>query len=184
MLTSVLAVLIYFPFLLRFKMRPDHRVFKRIAETISIIPGNLGLRVRSNFYGKTLAYCGQRVQFGFGTILNYPDIRIGSDVSFGRYCNVGLVDFDDYVIVASYCQFLSGNKTHAFDDTETPIRKQKATRNRISIGRDVWIGAGVIVMAPINKGAVIGAGSVVTRPVNEFQVVAGNPAKPIRERGS
>jgi acetyltransferase-like isoleucine patch superfamily enzyme len=182
MLTRLLAIFITFPLLLRFKTKPDHRVFKRIAETISVIPGNLGLRVRSCFYGKTLTHCGAHTEFGFGTILNYPDISIGKEVSFGRHCNVGLADFDDFAIVASYCQFLSGNETHAFEDTDIPIRKQKATRNRISIGKDVWIGAGAIVMASVDNGAVVGAGSVVSRPVGSWQIAAGNPARLLRMR--
>jgi len=183
MLTRLLSALIVFPLLLRYRMSPNHRLFKRMAETISVIPGNLGLQVRSRFYRNTLKKCGERTEFGFGTILNYPDISIGKEVSFGRYCQIGLVDFGDYVLVASLCQFLSGRHTHEFGDLQAPIRHQPSTRTRITVGNDVWVGSGAIVMASIGDGAVIGAGSVVTRPVEPWHVVAGNPARPISRRG-
>jgi acetyltransferase-like isoleucine patch superfamily enzyme len=53
------------------------------------------------------------------------------------------------------------------------------------IGDDAWIGANAIVLpgcSRIGRGAVVGAGSVVTRDVPDFAVVAGNPARVIRER--
>lgn len=52
----------------------------------------------------------------------------------------------------------------------------------ITIGNDVWVGAGAIVLGGVvlGDGSVIGAGAVVTRDVPDNTVVAGNPAKPVR----
>jgi len=52
------------------------------------------------------------------------------------------------------------------------------------IGNDVWIGRSAIVLSgvTISDGAVVGAGSVVTKDVPSFAIVAGNPAKFIRNR--
>lgn len=56
--------------------------------------------------------------------------------------------------------------------------------HRVTIGHDVWIGHGAIVLPgrTIGAGAVIGAGSVVTKDVPDYAIVAGNPARPIRQR--
>lgn len=56
-------------------------------------------------------------------------------------------------------------------------------RNTV-IGRDVWIGANVVILAgvTIHDGAIIAAQSVVTKDVNQFSVVAGVPAKEIKVR--
>ncbi len=57
--------------------------------------------------------------------------------------------------------------------------------NPLSIGSDVWIGAGVTILPgcrAIGDGAVIGAGSIVTRDVPPFTIVAGNPARPVKRR--
>ena len=53
----------------------------------------------------------------------------------------------------------------------------------ISIGKHVWIGGGAIILPGITVGdeAVIGAGSVVTKDVRAKTLVAGNPARIIKE---
>jgi len=55
---------------------------------------------------------------------------------------------------------------------------------RVRIGHDVWIGHGAIIRPEVTVGcgAVIGAGAVVTRDVAPYSIVAGVPAKPIRDR--
>jgi hypothetical protein len=54
----------------------------------------------------------------------------------------------------------------------------------VSIGHDVWIGHGAIILPGrrIGSGAVIAAGAVVTKDVAPYAIVAGNPARRIRER--
>lgn len=54
----------------------------------------------------------------------------------------------------------------------------------VTIGRDVWIGGGAILLAgiTIGDGAIVGAGSVVTRDVLAGTTVVGNPARPIKRK--
>jgi phosphonate metabolism protein (transferase hexapeptide repeat family) len=54
----------------------------------------------------------------------------------------------------------------------------------ITVGHDVWIGHGAIVLPGrnIGVGAVVAAGAVVTKDVPPYTIVAGNPARPIRRR--
>lgn len=54
----------------------------------------------------------------------------------------------------------------------------------VTLGHDVWVGHGATILPGISigTGAVIGAGSVVTKNVPPFTIVAGVPAKPIRQR--
>jgi phosphonate metabolism protein (transferase hexapeptide repeat family) len=54
----------------------------------------------------------------------------------------------------------------------------------VSIGHDVWIGHGAIVLPgrKIGTGAVVAAGAIVTKDVVPYTIVGGNPARPIRER--
>ena len=56
--------------------------------------------------------------------------------------------------------------------------------HRVHIGHDVWLGHGAIVLPgrSIGTGAVIAAGAVVTKDVPAYAIVAGNPARIIRNR--
>lgn len=58
------------------------------------------------------------------------------------------------------------------------------TMQQTVILNDVWIGNGAIIMpgVTIGNGAVIGANAVVTRNVPPYTVVAGSPAKVIKQR--
>jgi acetyltransferase-like isoleucine patch superfamily enzyme/SAM-dependent methyltransferase len=57
-------------------------------------------------------------------------------------------------------------------------------RGTTTIGNDVWIGLGAVVLSglAIGDGAVIGAGAVVSKSVPPYAVVAGNPARIVRYR--
>jgi len=52
------------------------------------------------------------------------------------------------------------------------------SKRAVLIGKDVWLGANVIVLPgrTIGDGAGVGSGSVVTKDVPVFTTIAGNPA--------
>jgi len=66
---------------------------------------------------------------------------------------------------------------------DTAFREKRRT-SRVTIGHDVWIGHGAVIMpgVAIGHGAVVGANAVVTRDVPPYTVVAGVPAAKLRMR--
>lgn len=62
--------------------------------------------------------------------------------------------------------------------------RQRRQSKAVTIGHDVWIGHGAVIMPGlhIGNGAVVGANAVVTRDVAPYTIAAGVPAKPLRPR--
>ncbi len=114
-------------------------------------------------------------------------IAIGSDCSLNNYVvmyGAGGITVQDGCRIAAGVVIVAFN--HGFEDVTRPIRSQPITARGVVVESDVWIGARSILLdgVTIGRGSVVGAGSVVTRDVPEYTVVAGNPARVLRHRGS
>jgi acetyltransferase-like isoleucine patch superfamily enzyme len=98
------------------------------------------------------------------------------------YGGVG-VSIGNNVMIGPHCMIAAG--THDYIQVDKPMRfAGNLDKGPIIIDDDVWIGANCTISdgVHIGKGAVIGANSVVTKNVNAFDVVAGCPAKKIKNR--
>ena len=64
------------------------------------------------------------------------------------------------------------------------INKPDLLKGECVIGKDVWIGAGAVILrgVKVGNGAVVGANAVVTKDVDSFSIVGGVPAKLIKYR--
>jgi maltose O-acetyltransferase len=63
-----------------------------------------------------------------------------------------------------------------------PRRDKLEAARPVTIGDNVWLGGGAIVLpgVTIGENSVIGAGAVVTKDVPAGVVAVGNPARPVR----
>ena len=89
------------------------------------------------------------------------------------------VAFGDNVFIAPNVSFYTAEHPLDYETRNKGLEYAKP----ITVGNNVWIGGGVNVLSDVKIGnnVVIGAGSVVTKDVPDNVVVAGNPAKVIKE---
>lgn len=108
---------------------------------------------------------------------------VGQFCSIGSEVMLGLEGHPTRGAVSTYGSFYIGKPTGIPAFAKEELFKQGLT---VTVGNDVWIGSRAIVLGGIRigDGAVIGAGAVVTRDVKPYSIVAGTPAKVIRQRFS
>jgi acetyltransferase-like isoleucine patch superfamily enzyme len=109
-------------------------------------------------------------------------VNMGDDCTVNAFSVVrGTVTCGDGVRIGAHTSILGFNHSTAPDRR---IYLQAGTEIGIRIGEDVWIGSNVVIVDGVRIGshAVIGAGSVVTADVPDWAIVAGNPARFIRDR--
>ncbi len=104
----------------------------------------------------------------------------------GVYANFGFTCVDDtHIYVGDHTMFGPNVILATAGHPILPRLREKAFQfnKPIHIGRNCWLGAGVIVMPGVNIGdnSVIGAGSIVTKDIPENVVAVGNPCKVLRE---
>lgn len=120
---------------------------------------------------------GDRTFLGNGLIAIADSVEIGSDVMFAW--GVTVVDHNSHSVRFSERR----------GDTERWLQGRKdwsaVTVDPVKIQDKAWIGFGAIILkgVTIGEGAVVAAGAVVTKSVPPWCVVAGNPARIIRELG-
>ena len=160
------------------------------SEILSLLPGKLGRLLRNAYYTAILESCPYHVCLQFGCLFAYSRVRVGQNVYLGLHSKVGLVDIGDGTIISDDVQLLSGAHQHSTAESMDGVYSSSDIKKniqsdlepeRISIGRDCWIGTRAIVMADIGDNCIIGAGAVVTRPIPSNSVAVGVPARVIRK---
>ena len=122
------------------------------------------------------------------TVRVFPpfNINYGLTTRFGRDCFVnfgctflalGGITIEDGAFIGPHC--VLATEYHP----EDPATRHSLLTKPIVVGRNAWLGADVKVLAGVTIGenAIVAAGSVVTKDVPANMVVAGSPARIIRE---
>jgi len=113
-------------------------------------------------------------------------IRIGDHVYIGRGTTIASkaeISIGSDTLIAAFVHIQDSNHVIGRDRL---IREQGYDAKPIRIGRDVWLGTGVVVLrgVSIGDGAVIGSNAVVTKDVEPYTIAVGVPARPMSERQS
>jgi acetyltransferase-like isoleucine patch superfamily enzyme len=157
-------------------------VFMSFSQAISLIPGKIGIYIRAAFYRLACTDTSDEISVGFLTIFSHADTTIEKGVYIGPQCNIGKCIIKKETLLGSGVHILSGKNQHGFDDINQPIQAQSGSYQKILIGTDCWLGNSTLVMANLKDKTVVAAGSVVTKPGSRGDILAGNPARAIRNR--
>lgn len=124
--------------------------------------------------------CGDGFIANEGCKFNYGHlIEVGNNVSWNHGCYIdskGGVKFEDFSIMTEYSKI--------FTHTHSEENHEDRTYKSVVIGEyaKIYTNSTILPGVKIGKGAIIATGSIVTKDVEPYTLVAGIPAKPIRER--
>lgn len=120
-----------------------------------------------------------------------PSIAIGDGVGFSPYAHISCIDrivIGDNVLTGSHVYISDHNHglykgESQSQPTEPPEQRQLGGGGPIVIDDNVWIGDNVVILGPasIGSGAVLAANSVVRGNVPSASIVAGTPARLIKQ---
>ena len=180
----------------RLKQRHLHTKFKSCASDV--------------FFGRVELLLGpQYIQIGTGTCfgdglfltawdsypsydgiqdLGIPDIQIGSNCNFGAYNHItcaNSIHIGNGLLTGKWVTISDNSHGESdFNTLQIPPHKRKiVSKGPVIIEDNVWIGEKVTILSgvTIGEGAIIAANAVVTKNVPAFSVVAGIPARIIKE---
>lgn len=139
-----------------------HKILFHVASNMPFIKAEVRARIHAmagvKIVNPASTFIGQYVYFDD----LYPE-----DISVG-----------EGTIITSGCKILA----HFIDPRWGDYNHMR--RGKVNIGRYVFIGMNTVIVKPISIGdySVIGANSVLTKDVPPYSIVAGNPAKIIKQR--
>lgn len=148
-------------------------------------------KLRKLFYGSllhgSLKRCGHKVNvssehsLGGGKIICGKHVIINNNVLLDT---TGDLKIDDYVLISENVAVYTHTHDYINASREKGYKKP-VVKTSIHICEGAWIGAGAIILPSvryIGKGSIIGAGSVVAKDVDDNTIVAGNPAKFLKNK--
>ncbi|GAB4367920.1 MAG: chloramphenicol acetyltransferase [Kiloniellaceae bacterium] len=125
-------------------------------------------------------------RFGDYSYITWDCHVTGSTI--GKFCSIAaqvrINPGNHPVWRASQHHFSYRSRQYGLGESDDPEVFGWRQANAVTLGHDIWIGHGVTVLAgvTIGSGAAVGAGAVVSRDVAPYDIVAGVPARLIRQR--
>jgi len=174
----------YMPRSDEFPYTDEQRYLHILWETLDRVP--LGINIdfaipfRRMIAKKLFKKCGKGFIANEGCRFNYGHlIEVGDNVTWNHCCYIdskGGVTFKDNSMITEYSKIF----THGHSESDHMIRTYKP----VVIGEyaKIYTASTILPGVTIGTGAITATGSIVTKDVPDFCVVAGIPAKIIRER--
>ena len=149
------------------------------------LPWGAGILIRYFFAKRLFKSCGDNVMLAQGVVVKYwENITIGSNVTIHEWCfldGIGGIDIGDNVSIAHGSSLVSFE--HTFADADVPIKYNPLRHEAVSVASDVWIGAGVRILAgsQLAQRSVLAAGAVFKERQARSGLYAGVPARYVKD---
>ncbi len=164
----------------------QHIGFKKLGENVLIS------KVAS-IYGASRISIGDHVRIDDFCVLSTGDvgsITFGNYIHIAAFCSImgnGEIRMDNYSGLSSRVSIYSSSDDYSgnfMTNPTVPKAYTNVTSGLVHLKKHVIVGAGSIILPNviIGEGSAIGALSLVNKNVEDFMIVAGNPAKPIKDR--
>jgi acetyltransferase-like isoleucine patch superfamily enzyme len=137
---------------------------------------------------------GKGVIMPFSSILKSPLIEINDNTRINGKINIrgeGSCFIGKYCAIGYDVRIITSNHDYRFANLQVSMyekfnfkKKIEVVKGDVKIGNNVWVGDNVTILTgvTIGDGAIIGADSTVTKNVAPYSIVAGNPARTIKDR--
>lgn len=169
-------------------LRVNSEPWSWFREFVTFLPGSVGMMVRVEFYRASLRGSFATMQLMAGCYIENPHkVSLGDHTTLGRNA---WINGEGGLTVGANTGIGPGvvihSANHRYLDRDILFREQGHEAKPVSIGEDVWIAAGAIILpgAEIGRGAVVMAGAVVSGPVEPYSVMGGIPARRVGLRTS
>lgn len=156
-----------------FKDMINRTVYYCVNHTIGMKQARIGKNTK--IHATVILRQAKNIEIGNNCLINHNNVLQAGKVN-------GKIKIGNYVHTGANVMIIAFN--HAFDTRDIPTIEQDYYDADVTIGDDVWVGGGSIILAgvTIGKGAIIAAGAVVNHDVPEYAIVAGVPAKVVKVR--
>lgn len=126
-----------------------------------------------------------------GPVLSYanisytPSINIGAGTWIGKHCSIACinrVEIGKNVLFAGHVHIT--DHSHGYENINQPIAPQKLiSKGPVIIEDDCWLGFSCEILSGVHIGkhSIVAARAVVTKDVPPYCIVAGNPAKIVKQ---